>query len=59
MNDELERIWKEATMAFRDNYPGIFLNEPKKTMIIISQGSWCLSRDFNGLPPEYESRVLP
>jgi hypothetical protein len=32
MNDEIERIWKEAVVAVSRQYPDIFLEGLRKTM---------------------------
>jgi hypothetical protein len=37
MIDELERIWKEAVMAYSKHWPGVFLEEQRKTMKIASE----------------------
>jgi hypothetical protein len=31
MNDEIERIWKEAVLCYSRNYPGIFLEGLRET----------------------------
>jgi hypothetical protein len=59
MNDELERISKEAVVAWPRYYPIIFLKGLRKTMNNLSQKSWCPGQDSNQAPTEYMSRVLP
>jgi hypothetical protein len=43
MNDELERMWKEAVVAYLKYYPGIRLEGPRKTTKNFSQDNWCPS----------------
>jgi hypothetical protein len=54
MNDELERMWKEAVVA----YPGICLERHKDT-INLSHDSRFACRDLNTGPPKYEVVVQP
>jgi hypothetical protein len=39
MNNELERMWKEAVVAYFKYYPGIFLEEPRKTSVMTARSS--------------------
>jgi hypothetical protein len=57
MNDELERIWKEAVVAHLRYYPGICLMGLRKTMKTLSYDSLSSGRDLNPTPPEYEAGV--
>jgi hypothetical protein len=58
VNNELEKMWKEAVVAqfkilFRN-----FLEGPRKTMKYFGQNSRPPGRDMNQRPPEYEAGVL-
>jgi hypothetical protein len=55
MNDEMERIRKEAVMTLSTYYPNIFLKELKKTTNNLKQDSQCPGRDSKGASP----RALP
>jgi len=50
VNDKLERMWKEAVVA----YPRIFLAEMRKTMKDLSQDSGSPGRDSKQGPHDYE-----
>jgi hypothetical protein len=60
VNDELERIWKEAAVAYLilRYYPGICLERLRQTIKNLSEDSLTPGRDLNPDPPEYEARVL-
>jgi hypothetical protein len=55
MNDELERMWKEAGKAYLRYYPSIYLKGLRKTTTNLSEYSWSPGRDLNPRPPEYRS----
>jgi hypothetical protein len=59
INNELEIIWKEATVAYSRYYSGIFLEGQRKIMQYLNQYSWCLEPDSNLTPPEYKPGELP
>jgi hypothetical protein len=59
MNDEQEKIWKEAVVAHSRQYPGICLEGLRKPMKYHSQNSRCSARDSNRESLEYVSRALP
>jgi hypothetical protein len=40
VNSEIERIWKEAAVAYLPNYTGICLEELTKAMKNLIQDSW-------------------
>jgi hypothetical protein len=50
MTDELERICKEAVMAWMKYYPSIYLEELKKSVENLNQDSLSLSQDSNAAP---------
>jgi hypothetical protein len=58
MDDQLERIWKEAVIpgeviAVKLKYcPRIFLRGLRKTTSNLCQGSRCAGRDLNWIPLE-------
>jgi hypothetical protein len=55
MNDELERIWKEAVMTYSVCCPGICLDRQEE-----HEGphdSQCSCQDSNRAPTVYESRA--
>jgi hypothetical protein len=58
MNAGLERIWKEAIVAYLRYYPGIHLQELGNTTKNISQDRQPKGRDLKPGPPEYKARVL-
>jgi hypothetical protein len=58
MND-VERIWKEAVVAYSRYSSGCCLEGLKKTTWNITQNSWCPDRDSNRAPIECEWRALP
>jgi hypothetical protein len=53
--DELERIWKEAAMAYPRYYPEIFLGWLRKTRKNLSQDFRFPGRDLNRTLPEYSA----
>jgi hypothetical protein len=53
-DDELERIWKEAVVAYSKYYPGICLQGLGKTTRNLGLDSTCLLQDSNRVPPEYK-----
>jgi hypothetical protein len=59
MNDELERIWKEAVMPISRYCAGIRLEGLRKTTIDFIQNSQYPSRDSNQAAPEYNLKALP
>jgi hypothetical protein len=58
MNNELERIWKEAAWPNLIYYPGFCLKELRYTTKILCQKSRSPDRDFNLGHPEYEADML-
>jgi hypothetical protein len=58
MNDELERIWKEAPVAYSRYYPSICLEKLRKTTKTLSQNSRSPVRDSNLALSKYMSRAL-
>jgi hypothetical protein len=60
MIDELERICKEAVMASSRyySYPGVCLEELRKTSRNLTQYSWCSGRYSNQVPSEHSSKAL-
>jgi hypothetical protein len=56
MNNELERMWKEAVVA--QYYPGICLEGMRKTMKNLIEDSQSLGQDMKQRPSEYEAGVL-
>jgi hypothetical protein len=58
VNDELERIWKEAAVAsFLGCYPGIRLEGLRKTTKNV-QDSQSSDRNLNQGPLEHEAEIL-
>jgi hypothetical protein len=55
MNNDLERIRKEAAVALFNYYLGICLEGLKKTTKNLSHDSQSQGRDLNPGPPEYET----
>jgi hypothetical protein len=55
MNDELERIWKEAAVVDLRYYPGIFLEGLRNITRDLSLDSRCPGPDSNQVLPEYKS----
>jgi hypothetical protein len=53
VDDELERMWKEAVVAFQ-----ACLEEMTKTTTNFRQNIRSKGRDFNPRPPEYEPAAL-
>jgi hypothetical protein len=53
--DELERIWKEAVVAWWKYLPG----EAEESTKIRSQDIRCSSWDSKSAPPEYKWRAIP
>jgi hypothetical protein len=58
VNNELERIWKEAVVANFRYYPGVRLDGLRKPRKYFSQDKRSPVRDLNPGPPEYEVVVL-
>jgi hypothetical protein len=52
MNNEMERIWKEALVTYKKYYQGIWLEEPRKTTIK-SQNSQSPSLELNTSSKRY------
>jgi hypothetical protein len=59
MDDELERIYKEAVMAQLAYYPGIRLEEVRETTTTVFQHSRHPGQDSNTAPSEYDTRDTP
>jgi hypothetical protein len=57
MNNELEKIWKEAVVTLR-YYPGIFLEGLRKATKNLSRDSQSLGLDLNPGPYEHETGFL-
>jgi hypothetical protein len=55
MNNELERIWKEAVMILSRHAP-VGTEASHKTL---TQNTWCAGRDSNRALPENDSTALP
>jgi hypothetical protein len=51
MDDELEKIWKEAIVAYMTYDPGIGLEKQRKTTKYLSQDIRRPRRDLNRPPP--------
>jgi hypothetical protein len=58
LNDELERIWKEALMACMKYYCSICLEGVRKTQNAYKDSHWP-GLDSNQVPPEYRLKALP
>jgi hypothetical protein len=58
VNYELERIWKEAVVAYFKVLSGYFPGGTEETTKSLSQDSRSAYRDLILEPPEYEARVL-
>jgi hypothetical protein len=58
VNNELERTWKEAVIAYFKILSCHFLEELIKIMKKFSQDSSCGGQDLNQAPPEYKSEAL-
>jgi hypothetical protein len=59
MDDELEKIWEAAVLAYSKYYPRISLKELREIAKKASHDSrWCLRRDSNQVHPEYKSSLL-
>jgi hypothetical protein len=56
MTDEVEKIWKESTVAYSQYYHGIGLAGKSKSMQDLAGGP---VRDLNPEPPKYECKALP
>jgi hypothetical protein len=59
MNNEFEKIWKEAVVACSRYYPGICLEGLRKTAKTLSQDSWWCGWFFKQASPEYKSTAVP
>jgi hypothetical protein len=59
MNDELERMWKEAVVAYSKLPSWHFLGETGENEENHNQDSRCPARDSNQAPSEYKSDALP
>jgi hypothetical protein len=55
VNDESQRIWKEAAMAC---FNVVFCHLQWKDLRQICQANWCADRDSSLEPPEYEAGIL-
>jgi hypothetical protein len=58
MNDEMERKWKEAVVAYFRYKPGICLDGLRETTKTLSQDSVSPGRYLNPRSPEYEAGLL-
>jgi hypothetical protein len=55
MNDELERIWKEAVVALKRYCPSEYLEGERQFANDLNRDSLCPTRDSNPERPEYMS----
>jgi hypothetical protein len=59
VNDELERMWKQAVIAeVSGTIPEFFLESLRKTTLNLSQDSRSPVRDLISGPPKYEVELL-
>jgi hypothetical protein len=57
VNNELERIWKEAVVALR-YYPNICVEELRNSIKTVSQDNRSSGSDLNPGPLEYEEVLI-
>jgi hypothetical protein len=58
VNNELERLWKEAVWRNLKSYLGICLEEMKKTVKNLNQDRWSSGQDFNSGHSKYEATMF-
>jgi hypothetical protein len=58
VNNELDRVWKEAVMALFEVLSWHLPEGLRKTTKDLGQNSWSPGRDLNPGPPEYKGGVF-
>jgi hypothetical protein len=58
VNNELERMWKEAVWPSLRYYPDMYLEELRKTTKNLCRDRECPERDSNQAPAEIRSKEL-